>query len=111
MPSVICQRHGGGIAPHGCRHVAERVWRYQQPGHTTFVDLDGLFFFGFICDDCLDFLNSHGLREFLGRRVGCKDYPSDEAIDPLIELVDFQPMCAKCFGELSAPSEHTTEQA
>ncbi len=101
MPYVICELHGGAVAPHGCRHVAESIWKRRIPGHTTFVDLDGLFFKGWVCDACLDTLTRNGLQAYLARKEAFQDYPPEEEIDPLIDLLDLQPMCARCFEELS----------
>ena len=111
MPYALCERHGGAIAPHGCQHVAERVWHYIYPGHTTFVDLDGFFFCGWLCDQCLGVLNTHGLQEFLSGRSDRESYPSEDTLDPLLELIDLQPMCAACFRELSPASDQPTQPA
>ena len=105
MPYVICQRHGGGIAPHGCRHVAERIWRYEPPGSTTFIDLDGFFFTGWVCDHCFAVLKAHGLEDILASRTDSGAYPSEETLDPLLDLIDLQPMCAACFRELYPTSD------
>lgn len=109
MPIVICETHGRAIAPHGCRHVAECVWARRHPGHTTHVDLDGFFFTGWICDACLNVLDSKGLQPYLARHKGFHDYPPEEQIDPLIDGLDLQPMCAKCFEELSKASFQSTK--
>jgi hypothetical protein len=101
MPAVICATHGMNISPHGCRHVSERIWERQPPGHVTYVDLDGFFFTGWICDLCLSLLNGNGLQAYLEKHKGFKDYPEDKEMDPLIDLLDLQPMCSKCFQELS----------
>ena len=64
------------------------------------MDLDGLILKGWVCDDCLSALNRAGLQAYLGRREGFEGYPPDDEIDPLIDLFDLLPMCAKCFEEL-----------
>jgi len=46
-------------------------------------------------------LNSKGLQAYLKRRENSQDYPPEEEIDPLLDSLDLQPMCAKCFEELS----------
>ena len=108
MPYVICKIHGGATAPHGCRHVAEDVSARRPTGHITHVDLDGFFFMGWVCDACLSTLNSNGLQTYLRRKDGFKDYPPESEIDPLIDLLDLQPMCAACFEELSNESSNRT---
>jgi hypothetical protein len=101
MPFVICAIHGGGIAPHGCEHVAKLISARQAPGRTTHVDLDGIFMMGWVCDACLETLNRHGLQAYLARHKGLPDYPPEEEIEPLLDLLDLQPMCSKCFEGLS----------
>jgi hypothetical protein len=66
-----------------------------------FVDLDGVFFMGWLCDACLSTLNSNGLQAYLERKETLNDYPPESDIDPLIDLLHLHPMCAKCFEELS----------
>jgi len=101
MPYVQCKTHGGAIAPHGCHHVAECISAQQSPGHTTFVDLDGFFAKGWVCDACLEALRCNGLDLVTARKEGFAGYPSEDEIAPLLDLLDFLPMCAKCFEELS----------
>ena len=55
---------------------------------------------GWVCDACLGMLNSKGLQAYLERHKHFQDYPPSEEIDPLLDLLDLQPMCAKCFEEL-----------
>lgn len=101
MPIVMCQLHGYTGASHGCHHVAEAVWARRPPGPTTLVDLDGVFFLGLVCDACLDMLNSKGLQAYLKRKETFRSYPPEGEIDPLLDLLDLQPMCGKCFEELA----------
>jgi hypothetical protein len=101
MPFVMCKQHGGNIAPHMCRHAAERVWAGRPPGKITHVDLDGVFFMGWVCDACLDLLAKKGLEAYLEGRKGQKDYPAAGEIDNLIDGLDFQPVCPKCLESLA----------
>jgi hypothetical protein len=106
MPYLICPIHGGNIAPHVCRHVADKIALRQSPGPLTHVDLDGIFFMGWVCPNCLQTLNDHGLQTYLERfgqpkRLGeSTDSPPEAEIDPLIEWLDVVPTCPKCFEEL-----------
>src|SRR5262245_18093479 len=101
MPFVICNLHGGAVAPHACPHVSDDIWARRPPGQVTFIDLDGFWIMGWVCNACLDALNGKGLQEYLERRNSFQGYPPAEEIDPLIDTLDLQPMCAKCFEELS----------
>ncbi len=100
MPAIICKIHGRHIAPHGCNHVSQKIWNYENPGKVTFVDLDNFFVMGWICNECLEKLNNIGLQEYLLKLPNYKDYPPDEEITKFIDLLDLQPMCPKCFEEL-----------
>lgn len=108
MPYLVCKIHGGVLAPHGCRHVAESIRARHPPGHTTLIDLDGWFFKALVCDVCLSALNDHGLQTYLARKESFDDYPPEHEIEPLIQVFDWCPMCARCFEELS---HETSNQA
>jgi hypothetical protein len=99
MPKVICPIHGGNIAPHVCPHVVKSVLANVPLGNLTFVDLDGFFFMGWLCDHCM---TVDGLKSFLAdQQLGIlSEDQKEEQIDRLIELIDFQPVCPKCFEEL-----------
>jgi len=55
---------------------------------------------GWVCDACLSTLNNNGLQAYLTRKESSNEYPPEGEIDPLMDLLDLQPMCAKCFEEL-----------
>jgi hypothetical protein len=101
MPFTICTIHGENVAPHGCRHVAELILENKKPGQITHIDLDGVFFMGWVCPACLSTLNQKGLQTYLEKRRSNKDYPPADEIDPLIKDLDLQPVCPKCFEELT----------
>lgn len=101
MPIVICKQHGRNAGPHLCRHAAEQVWAGRSPGKITHVDLDGLFFVGWVCDACLSALNGVGLETYVRKREGRQDYPPEGEIDKFLDVLDFQPVCPKCLEALT----------
>ena len=101
MPKVICDVHGGNIAPHACRHVADQVWTGQAPGRMTYVDLDGFFFMGWVCDVCLAALDGKGLQAYLASRKDREDYPPEADLDRFLDGLDLQPVCPKCLEMLA----------
>ncbi|MDP1588337.1 MAG: hypothetical protein Q8M07_11370 [Prosthecobacter sp.] len=94
MPFVICEQHGGNVAPHACSHIAEKVWRKEAPEKTTFVDLDGFMFCGWVCEKCRAI---EGLNEFLAKKEITDIDVSDADLDTLLDRLNFQPVCPKCF--------------
>jgi catechol 2,3-dioxygenase-like lactoylglutathione lyase family enzyme len=40
-------------------------------------------------------------QAYLTRKETFQDYPPEDEIAPLIDLLDLQPMCARCFEELA----------
>jgi hypothetical protein len=100
MPFVICKTHGGAIAPHGCRHVAEDICERRRPESLVFVDLDGLLLKGWICGACEGVLKEHGLQRYLQQPGPVREYPPADQVEPMIDVLDLQPMCARCFEEI-----------
>lgn len=97
MPVVICKSHGRNFAPVLCRHAAKAVWAHQRLEKVTFVDLDGFMFRGWPCDNCLALDEIQLFRK--SPRTIYEDF-SEAQTERLIDIIDLQPVCPKCFESL-----------
>jgi hypothetical protein len=97
MPVVICKTHGRNPAPLLCQHAAKAVWANQPFEKVTFIDLDGFMVRGWLCEDCLNLSDIQRFRKSPGI---IHETSSESEIERLLGLIDFQPVCFKCFEEL-----------
>ncbi len=100
MAFIICNIHGGAGAPLVCLHIAAMICENKKLGQISYIDLDGFFFAGWVCPECLNALNLKGLQSYLEKREGNEDYPPAEEIDTLIRDLDLRPVCPKCLEDL-----------
>ena len=96
MAYVMCQRHGGHIAPLLCPHLRHAVLKRLPLPEVFYVEawyLGGPAW-------------SHHLCPLCAREIGVTESPTiwkdDEALDRLISKHDVAPVCPSCFDEAKA---------
>jgi len=96
MAYVMCQRHGGHIAPLLCPHLRHAVLKRLPLPEVFYVEawyLGGPAW-------------SHHLCPLCAREIGVTENPTvwkdDDALDRLISKHDVAPVCPSCFDEAKA---------
>jgi len=96
MAFVICQRHGGHVAPLLCPHLREAVHAGLPLSEIFYVEA---WYLG-------DRAWSHHLCPSCAREIGVTDnstiWKDDESLDRLMGIRDIAPVCPLCFDEAKA---------
>lgn len=96
MPKIRCDKHGQLFAPHACHHLSEKTWAQEVHGNATLVDFDDLLFTGYLCDGCLRLDDV----EYYRHNELTKEELTSARFEKLMDHIDWQPVCPKCFEEL-----------
>jgi hypothetical protein len=100
MPFVICEKHGGGVAPMVCPHLGDAI-HAEQPELTSIKVIawfdDEQAWAVHLCETCA---KEHQLP---WQDIDLKE---DDALERIFEI-DQGPICARCFEEWSKTGTRT----
>jgi len=99
MAFVLCETHGGAVAPIACSHIAVLVRSHVTITPPFYVWAEYLDELAWAVNLCVECANKYGFTDPVTKLVG------EEGMDRIFGIEDQLPVCNACFEEC-CPNRH-----